>query len=53
MRSVWKRDLPPAVRVDTKNVRGNPVELLGSEGREGFDIAGAEALVFWDHFRHD
>jgi hypothetical protein len=41
MRSVWKIDLPPAVLVDAKNVRGKPFELLGSEGREGFDIAGS------------
>jgi hypothetical protein len=44
MRSVWKRDLPPAVRVVTKNVRAHPTALFGSEGREGFDIAGAKAL---------
>jgi alkanesulfonate monooxygenase SsuD/methylene tetrahydromethanopterin reductase-like flavin-dependent oxidoreductase (luciferase family) len=30
--------------VVAKNVRGHPVALFGSEGREGFDIAGAEAL---------
>ena len=46
MRSVWKSDLPPAVRVVTKKVRGHPVALSGLEGREGFDIAGAEALLF-------
>jgi hypothetical protein len=46
MRSVWKRDLPPAVRVVTKKVRGHPVALLGLEGREGFDLAGAKALPF-------
>jgi len=44
MRSVWKRDRPPAVWVLTKNVRGHPMALFGSEGREGFDIAGAKAL---------
>jgi hypothetical protein len=37
--------LPPAVRVVTKNVRGQPVALFGLEGREGFDIAGAKALI--------
>ena len=46
MRSVWKRDLPPAVRVVTKNVRGQNEALAGSEGREGIDIAGAKALQF-------
>ena len=35
MRSVWKSDFPPAVRVVTKNVRGHPVALSGSEGLEG------------------
>jgi hypothetical protein len=44
MRSVWKSDLPPAVRVVAKNVRAHPVAFAGSEGREGFDIAGAKAL---------
>jgi hypothetical protein len=44
MRSVWKSDLPPAVRVVTKNVRGQNDALDGSEGREGIDIAGAKAL---------
>jgi hypothetical protein len=53
IRSVWNRDFPPAVREVAKNVRGNPFELLGSEGREGFDIAGAKALVFYYRFRHD
>jgi len=43
MRSVWNSDLPPAVLVVAKNVRGHPVALFGSEGREGFDIAGAKA----------
>jgi hypothetical protein len=43
MRSVWKSDFPPAVRVVAKNVRWHPVALFGSEGREGFDIAGAKA----------
>jgi hypothetical protein len=46
MRSVWKSDLPPAVRVVTKNVRGQYEALDGSEGREGIDIAGAKALHF-------
>jgi hypothetical protein len=46
MRSVWKSDLPPAVRVVTKNVRGENEALDGAEGREGIDIAGAEALHF-------
>ena len=46
MRSVWKSDLPPAVRVVTKNVRGYNEALDGSEGREGIDIAGAKALHF-------
>jgi hypothetical protein len=41
---VWKSDLPPAVRVVTKNVRGRLVALFGFDGREGFDIAGAKAL---------
>jgi hypothetical protein len=45
--SVWKSDLPPAVRVVAKNVRGHPVELFGSDGREGLDIAGAKALHFF------
>ena len=44
MRSVWKSDLSPAVRVVVKNVRAHPVEFAGSEGREGFDMAGAKAL---------
>jgi hypothetical protein len=44
IRSVWKSDRPPAVRVVTKNVRAHPVAFAGSEGREGFDIAGAEVL---------
>jgi hypothetical protein len=26
-----------------KNVRGHPVALFGSDGREGFGIAGVEA----------
>ncbi len=43
IRSVWKSDLPPAVRVVAKNVRAHPVALLGSDGREGFDIARAKA----------
>jgi hypothetical protein len=30
--------------VVAKNVRGHPVALFRSDGREGFDIAGAEAL---------
>jgi hypothetical protein len=47
MRSVWKIDFPPAVRVVAKNARGNALERLGSEGREGFHIAGAKALVFY------
>jgi hypothetical protein len=46
MRSVWKIDLPPAVRVVTKNVRGQKDALDGFEGREGIDIAGAKALHF-------
>jgi hypothetical protein len=46
MRSVWKSDLPPAVRVVTKNVRGQKEALDGSEDREGIDIAGAKALHF-------
>jgi len=44
MRSVWKSDFPPAVRVVAKNVRADPVAFAGSDGREGFDIAGAKAL---------
>jgi hypothetical protein len=52
MRSVWKSDLPPAALVVAKNVRGNPFELSGSEGREGFDIAGAKAHPFLDRYRH-
>jgi hypothetical protein len=44
MRSVWNNDLPPAVRVVAKNVRAHPVAFAGSEGREGFDIAAAQAL---------
>jgi hypothetical protein len=44
MRSVWKSDLPPAVRVVAKNVREENEALDGSEGREGIDIAGAKAL---------
>ena len=43
MRSVWSSDFPPTVRVVAKNVRGHPVALSGSDGREGFDIAGAKA----------
>jgi hypothetical protein len=46
MRSVWKSDLPPTVRVVTKNVRGQKEALDGSEGREGIDIEGAKALHF-------
>jgi hypothetical protein len=46
MRSVWKSDLPPAVRVVTKNVRGQNEALDESEGLEGIDIAGAKALHF-------
>ena len=42
MRSVWKSDFPPAVRVDTKNVREHPEPQVGSDGREGFDIAGVK-----------
>jgi hypothetical protein len=45
MRVVWKSDLPLAARVVAKNVRGRPVALSGSDGREGFDIAGAKALL--------
>jgi hypothetical protein len=44
MRSVWKSDRPPAVRVVTKNVRGEKEALAEFEGREGIDIAGAKAL---------
>jgi hypothetical protein len=44
MRSVWKSDLPPAVRVVTKYVRGQNEAIDESEGREGIDIAGAKAL---------
>jgi hypothetical protein len=44
MRSVWKSDLPPAVRVVTKNVRGQNAALDGAAGREGIDMAGAKAL---------
>ena len=44
MRSVWNNDFPPAVRVVTKNVCGCPVALLGSDGREGFDMTGDKAL---------
>jgi hypothetical protein len=44
MRSVWKSDLPPAVPVLVKNVREHPVAFAGSEGLEGFDIAGDKAL---------
>jgi hypothetical protein len=44
IRSVWKIDLPPAVALVTKKVRECPLALFGSDGREGFDIAGAEAL---------
>jgi hypothetical protein len=43
MRSVWKSDFPPAVRVVAKNVCGHPAALFGSDGREGLDIAGAKA----------
>jgi hypothetical protein len=46
MRSVWNSDLPPAVRVVAKNVLAHPVALVGSEGLDGFDIAGAKALHF-------
>jgi hypothetical protein len=46
MRSVWKSDFPPAVRVVTKNVRGEKEALAEFEGREGIDIAGAKALHF-------
>jgi hypothetical protein len=48
MRSVWKSDLLPAVRVVTKNVRGLYEAQDGSEGLEGIDIAGAKALHLWD-----
>ena len=44
MRSVWNNGLPPAVRVLVKNVRARPVALIGLDGREGLDIAGAKAL---------
>lgn len=40
-------DLLPAVRVVTKNVRGENDAADGSEGRDGFDIAGAKALSFF------
>jgi hypothetical protein len=54
MRSVWKSDLPPAVRVVTKNVRGQNEAIDVSEGREGIDIAGAKALhFFYYRVRHD
>jgi hypothetical protein len=43
MRVVRRSDFPLAVRVVAKNVRAHPVALLGSEGREGLDIAGAKA----------
>jgi len=47
MRVVCKTDLLPAVRVVTKNVRGENDAADGSEGRDGFDIAGAKALSFF------
>jgi hypothetical protein len=53
MRSVWKSDFPPAVRVVTKNVRWQNDALDGSEGREGIDIAVAKASTFYDRERHD
>jgi len=53
MRSVWNRDLPSAVRVVVKNVRACPVAFAGSEGREGFDSAGAKARLLLHRFRHD
>jgi hypothetical protein len=53
MRWVWKSDFPPAVRVVAKKVRDDPVVSFGFDGREGFDIAGAEALHFCNRYRHD
>jgi hypothetical protein len=50
MRSVWNRDLPPAVRLVTKYVRAFPGALAGVEGLEGFDMAGAEALAIRGSF---
>jgi hypothetical protein len=45
MRAVWKSDFPLAVRVVAKKVRAHPVAQLGSDGREGFDMAGAKAHI--------
>lgn len=53
MRSVWKSNLPAAVQVVAKKVRGAPVDWSGFDGREGFDIAGAEAHTFYRAVRHD
>jgi hypothetical protein len=44
IRFAWKSDLPPAVRVVTKNVRAEKDAADLSDGRDGFDIAGAKAL---------
>jgi len=45
MRSVWNNDLPPAALVVAKKVRNCPFELRGSDGLDGFDIAGAKAQL--------
>jgi len=46
MRSVWNSDLPPAVLVVAKKVRNCLFESRGSDGLDGFDIAGAKARYF-------
>jgi len=53
MRVVWNSAFPPAVLVVVKNVRGDTAALFGSDGRDGFDIAGAKALHCLHRFRHD
>ena len=52
IRSVWNSDLPPAVLVVAKKVRSCPFDSCGSDGLDGFDIAGAKAPLFLD-LRHD
>ena len=44
--SLLKSALPLAVPVVTKNILERPAQSVWFEGRDGFDIAGAEALMF-------
>lgn len=47
MRSVWKSDLPPIVRVVMKKVRNCPLEFCASDGLDGFATTGAKAHSFF------